>query len=307
MNRSWQITLLLLLSSAPCLFGQAAPEGTPERALQDLAFATKPEEIEKHLPLATLERMKSLDADDRQAFESSLDWRNSGGPNQAAIRIPEDGHAFLAMGEGGENATEAHLSDSVVTGLDAVLRFSIHGSAPVPFEVMVWMRYEEGEWRIRELDPGFRYRICFDDPDFVERFRNRAQKANESSATQTLYAMHFAIQRYSQMFPEVGIPDNLTVLAEPVSAGGNEDTDPETTTFLDSHLARNDLENGGYRFHYEVLRGGVVGRYVITARPVEFGKSGRFGYVIGESGDLRTVEEDREVTAEDLGPVENSQ
>ena len=160
MKCSRRITLLLLLSSAMRLFAQAAPDGTPERALQDLVFATKPEEIEKHLPVATLDRIKSLNADDRQAFESSLDWRKSGGPNQGAIRIPDDGHAFLAMGEGGETATEAQLSDSVVTGLDAVLRFSIRGTAPVPFEVMAWMRYEEGEWRIRELDPGFRYRIC---------------------------------------------------------------------------------------------------------------------------------------------------
>jgi hypothetical protein len=211
------------------------------------------------------------------------------------------------MGEGGETATEAQLSDSVVTGLDAVLRFSIRGTAPLPFEVMAWMRYEEGEWRIRELDPGFRYRICFDDPDFVERFTNREQKANESSATQTLYALHFAIQRYSQMFPEMGIPDNLTVLAEPVPTDGDEDTESGTTTFLDPHLAHNDSESGGYRFHYEALRGGPAGWYVITARPVEFGKSGRFGYVIGESGDIRMIEEDREVTAEDLMAAENPQ
>lgn len=92
---------LLLVSSAAGLVAQAAPEGTPERAIQDMALAKKAEDIEKHLPVATLDEVKTLDGEGRSAFEASLLWREGAPGNQSVVEIPEDGqltHCLFAKG-----------------------------------------------------------------------------------------------------------------------------------------------------------------------------------------------------------------
>jgi hypothetical protein len=299
MKYSLWIALLLLPWSAIWLVAQAAPEGTPERAIQDMALASKPEEIEKHLPVLILDHVKTLDAEDHGAFEASLLWGQSMPGEQSGLVIPEDGHAFLVAQNKDAQQLEVQLTDSVSTGADAVLRFSVGGPAPVRLEVMVWMRFEEGEWRIRELDTGrFGQRIRFDDQEFVERFRNREQKANESSATSTLYTLHYALQRYAESRPDVGIPDDLGLLAELATNEDGSD-EPESVAFLSKEMARNDFESGGYRFHYQLLRGGPRGAYQITARPVDFAWSGRYSYVINESGQVHQTEENRDATRDD--------
>ena len=292
------LAFVLFCVTVPALRAQAAPDGTPERALQDLALASRPEDVERHLPVATVEAAKTLAPDDRRAFEAILVWRRGDLQNQPQIEVPDDGHAFLVSRIGDNQPSEAHLTESVVTGLDAVLRFSVEGAVPVPLDVIAWMRYEDGEWRLREIDGG-RYQpsIRFDDPQFVERFRHREQKQSESAAIGTLYRVCFAIGRYTREHPEAGIPDDLAALAA-VQDGNSEDPDTTTDDYLTPDLARNDFESTGYRFHYDLLRGGVEGTYLITARPVK-DANGRFSYVINEQGDVHQTEEDRDATIED--------
>jgi len=294
---SWWIALALLSWIGPALVGQA-PDGTPERALQDLALATKAEEIERHLPVAIVERAKTLGAEDRMAYEANLVARPAMPEAQSKLEIPDDGHAFLVMKNSDMEQGAANLTDSVVTGSDAVLRFALGRVANEAIEVMVWMRFEDGEWRIRELDPGsFRSRIRFDEPEFVERFRNRELKANESAAVSTLASLHYSLQRFVEDRPDVGFPDDLSLLSP--ATGGDEDGDEPPAAYLSAELACNDAQSDGYRFHYQLLRGGPEGAYQITARPALFGKSGRFGYVINESGDIHVTGEKRDATTDD--------
>ena len=298
MKRS-AIAFFLFCVIVPSVQPQAAPDGTPERALQDLALASRPEDVEKHLPVATVEAAKTLNPEDRQAFEAILVWRQANPQIQPRIEVPEDGHAFLAVTIDENPPAEAQLTASVVTGLDAVLRFSVQGSFPVALDVVAWMRFEDGEWRIREIDGG-RYQppIRFDDPEFVERFRNRRSKDNESGAIRNLYDIHFAVQRYARDHPETGMPEDLAALAGEQS-DESEDTDGAGYSYLTPEMARNDSETGGYRFHYELLRGGVEGAYQITAKPLPDGKPGRFRYLINESGSVHQTDEDRDATMDD--------
>lgn len=299
MKGSWWIALILLSWTRPVVLGQAAPEGTPERALQDLALATKPEEIEKHLPVAIVERAKTLDAEDRAAFEANLVARPAMPGEHSKFEIPDDGHAFLVVKNEDIEQGAATLTDNVVTGADAVLRFALGRVANEEIEVMVWMRFEDGEWRIRELDPGsFRSRIRFDDPEFVERFRDRELKANECAAVSTLANMHYSLQRFVADRPDIGFPDDLSLLASP-STSGDADSDEPPAEYLIAGLAHNDSQSDGYRFHYQLLRGGPEGTYEITAGPADFGKSGRFGYVINEAGEIHVTGEKRDATSND--------
>lgn len=303
---SWIAVLFLLPWSTTGALAQAAPDGTPERAIQDMVQASTPEEIEKHLPLSTLEAVKTLDAQDRHAFEADLMWRDAGSGEKAGWNIPEDGHAFVVIETPGREPVEIQLTDSVVTGGDAVLRFAVRSQAPFRLEVLVWMRFEEGEWRIRELDRGrFGQPIRFDDPEFVERYKNRDQKANESAATSTLNTIDYALQRYADARPDVEFPDDLSLLAERAASDEGDSDEPDSTTFLSADLARNDFVSGGYRFHYHLLRGGPQGAFYITARPADFSGSGRFSYFIDESAEVRQTGEDREATGDDPRIGEN--
>jgi hypothetical protein len=191
----------------------------------------------------------------------------------------------------------AKLTDSITTGSEAVLRFSVQWQTSRSQEVLVWMRFEDGEWRIRELDAGmFGGRHRFDGEEFVERFRNRQQKQNESEATSTLFTWSYGLQRYSETHPDVGFPEELSLLAAPETSSSDEE---EAVSFLSAEMARNDLENGGYRFHYQLLHGGPQGAYHITARPIDQARSGRFSYFMDESGNVHQTSEDREATADD--------
>lgn len=304
MRHALWMALLLLPWAATELPAQAAPDGTPERAIQDMALASKPEEIMKHLPVSALDAVKTLDPEDRLAFETSLMWRQSSPGEKPDLEIPGDGHAFLVMHGPEAQLSEAYLTDSVVTGGDAVLRFAVGGPERQGLEVQVWMRFEEGEWRIREADTGrFGRRIRFDDPEFVERFRNRQQKANESLATSTLYTVSYALQRYAEVRPDVGFPDDLSLLAEPISGDADDDSGDVSFSFLSADLARNDFVREGYRFHYQLIHGGPQGAYLITARPVDRGESGRSAYCIDETARIHQTDEDRDATSED--PVLN--
>jgi len=300
MWRSLWVLLLPLNSAA--LYAQAAPDGTPERAIQDMLLAGKPEEIEKHLPVATLDEVKTLSAGDRQAFDASMLVRPPTGGDPAGLEVPDDGHAFLVAKNNDAEVLEVHLTENVVNGADAVLRFAVevHAREMLPMEVLVWMRLEDGEWRLREVNAGsFREHIRFDDPSFVERFRNREQKANESSAVSTLYSIHYALQRFTEVRPEVGFPEDLSLLAEPVANDEDDSDEPGSGSFLSAERAHNDFESEGYRFHYQLIRGGPQGAYHITARPLDPAKGGRFSYFIDESGQMRETREDRDATSDD--------
>ncbi len=298
MRHLLEIALLGLVLGSNDLAAQMAPDGTPERAIQDMLLASKPEEIERHLPVATLDAIKTLDPDDRRACEASLLVQPRRLDEKASLEIPEDGHAFAVMQLTDTQELEAQLTDAITTGADAVLRFTLQWQVTRTSEVLVWMRFEDGDWRIRELSPGaFGARILFDNPNFVERFRNRQQKQNESATASTLYTLGYALQRYADFRPDVGFPDDLSMLAEPFAA----DTDDGSTTFsfLESDLAQNTFVHGGYHYHYQLIHGGPQGAYRITARPVDPGKSGRFAYFTDESRELHQTREGRDATFDD--------
>jgi len=292
------IALGVLLWGEKPLLAQAAPEGTPERAIQDLALAAKPQDIERHLPVATMEAVKTLSAEDRRAFEMSLAWQDTS--ERASVEVPEDGHAFLVI-QSPKCEANVQLTESITTGVDAVLRFAFEArGGPPPFtEVQAWMRMEEGEWRIRELDYGPWQRIRFDDPEFVEKYRNREQKAAESSAISTLYTLHYSLQRFAEARSDVGFPDDLTILAEPRQDDADDNGDAVSTSFLSPEMAHNDFDRAGYHVHYQLIRGGPLGAYQITARPLNFEKSMRLSYLINETADIHQTAEDRDATSDD--------
>jgi hypothetical protein len=295
------IVLFSLLLAVSALHAQAAPDGTPERAIQDMLLASKPEEIEKHLPVSTLAAIKTLDPEDRREREASLLLGPRRLEEKTRLEIPDDGHAFAVMQLTDTQQLEAQLTDSITTGAEAVLRFTLRWPLSRSAEVLVWMRFEDGEWRIRELSPGaFGGRILFDRPDFVERFRNRQQKQNESEAISTLYTLSYALQRYADFRPDVGYPDDISVL---VQVGA--DSDDEQISFLGADLAQSDFVRSGYRYRYQLIRGGPQGAYRITARPVDLPKSGRYAYFTDEAGEVHQTSEDRDATGDD--PLLNSQ
>lgn len=118
------------------------------------------------------------------------------------------------------------------------------------------------------------------------------KQKNEARARETLAAVGRALAAYSRKYE--GYPNSLERLrggeeAKPESAP------PERARLLESALARDDFELGGYRFRYQPgagqqrwaatvqLRAG----YRLTAEPVKAGGSGDEFYFTDEKGEIR--------------------
>lgn len=63
--------VLFIAVAAGCA-ALAAVDGTPEQALLDIVTTSKPEVVEDHLPVVTVDAIRHLAAPDRQAAEKAI-------------------------------------------------------------------------------------------------------------------------------------------------------------------------------------------------------------------------------------------
>lgn len=307
---------LVVAATIPCS-AMEFPEGTPERALVDILTASKPETVEKHLPESIRTAMRTLSASERSTCEQKLLVGKTIQAQGSQVEVPEDGHALLVRqsGESGESA-ELRVQRELIGGADAVLQLVLATGDRNNEEALVWMRFEQGEWRVTEVQwLGFRSsRLVVDDPAFVEQFRRPAQKEEETSAINVLHTLHWALMLYAGRYPESGLPDDLAVLGHP-DAPPSEASDEEGefsdhdlssadhAGLVDNNMAANQFESDGYVFRYELRSGGPEGEYFVIARPKGHGEVATRSFYLDQSGRIRGTEENRDPTVDD-DPVE---
>lgn len=113
--------------------------------------------------------------------------------------------------------------------------------------------------------------------------------ANERSAIANLSNLVTALVSYSAGFSEM--PDRIDMLGGPAEGEPTADH----AGLIEQELASTHVQSG-YKFEYQRTS---VDSYQITARPLEFGKSGSRNFFADESGVIRVTDEDRPATVND--------
>jgi hypothetical protein len=295
--QAWgKLMLLVLVAFFPVVAFSSA--GTPQQALLEMALASKPATVEKHLPESLRQALRELGPEDRAAAEQKLLFGHSLCGQGADLVVPDDGQSLLVMQSKESNQTaEIRVKHEIISGGEAMLELGVDLSESSTQSVFVWMRMEDDEWRVTGVDvPNFSQRISLDDPEFVERFRNVQRKDSESRITSTLYSVLYAVRQFAFTYPDVGFPADLSVLAP---AGENEEASAEHAGLLQPKMAANEFSSQGYKFRYEVTREGPDGNFTMVARPIESTSTRARSFFLDATGSIHVTDENRDATPDD--------
>jgi hypothetical protein len=292
----WQhIATLAMVFSAPMSF---ASDESPREALVEILLATKPDIVERHLPESIRQELGHLDPEARRACDDQLLIGENLRRQGTSLQAPDDGHALLTMEtKDSDRKSEVRVREEITGGDKAILDIAVERQDQGMQNLLIWMRFEEGEWRVTELQfLAYHQRILIDDPSFLEQFRRGEQKENEASARRTMAMLYWSLHTYYSTYPEIGFPEDLAVLR---NCADDEEQNGEHAGLLETSMASNQFTQEGYKFEYALRRGGPEGSYTIIARPTNYGKTGTRSYYGDETGIIRSTGENNEPSAED--------
>lgn len=291
MKSYWLVAALL--SAIPMYAWQGT---TPQAALEDLATATKPESIVRHLPEPVQKRIEVLPILQKQQVMEQLLQMKTTQLGGCSVRPAHDSEGWEILDGAGNSKGKVKLANAFISGVNALLPLELELSDGTQ-DFIVTMHLEDDEWRIDDFGPWEKSDLglgkLLHQPTEMEQ--------NESAAKETIHTLIGALQRYASRFPRMGFPFNLRALT--IS------TEPEnvwaSAPLLDESFAAEPLIKNGYIFRYLLTSVGDGnqrgwGSYEITATPVEFGKTGSKNYLADPS--LHVVAQNRAATDDDPAP-----
>ncbi|HET9741932.1 MAG TPA: hypothetical protein VFQ00_04210 [Terriglobales bacterium] len=288
MKSAWLAALVV--ASSLFAYAQSSPE---EEAISEILLAKNPAAIEKHLPEVLCQALAGMDKRGREQLlskpleimkEKGLKIRQGEGQALAAFDVEDpdsDVHHF-----------EMRTIRRVSNGVEAVLVLGLFSSEKSWGTSEVWLKLEDGEWRVTDFaDPSGYGRLNLEDPDTIAQIVHTPEHQNEQTAMMNLQALAGALGDYSDQYPTDGFPSKLDAL------GGSPPSQPDSdhAQLIDNELATTHVQSG-YSFDYERSS---VDSFEITARPLDFGKTGSKNFFIDQSRVIRVTEEDRQATAQD--------
>ena len=211
------------------------------------------------------------------------------------ISQSNDGQALVAFDVELPDADIKHFEvrtlRRISNGAEAVLVLALFAPEKSWGDAEIWMKLEQGEWRVTELtDPSGYGKINLEDPETIAEIAQAPLHANEQSAIAALRTLATALVSYNAEYSEM--PDKIEAL-------GGHAADPEPDAahaqLIDPELATMHVRSG-YEIQYQRTS---VDSYQITARPLDFGKSGSRNFFVDESGVIRFTDEDRQARAND--------
>ena len=283
--------LVTLLSAVPLFAWQGT---TPQAALEELATATKPEAIARHLPEPVQKSIEVLPkVQKQQVMEQLLEMKNSQ-LHGCSVHPAHDSEGWEILDEDGNSKGKVRLANAFISGVDALLPLELEVSGSTQ-DFIVTMHLEGDEWRIDDFGPWEKndlgLRKLLHQPTEMEQ--------NETAARETINTLVGALQRYASRFPRTGFPFHLRTLTTS-NESGNIYAGKEP--LLDESFAADPLIKNGYVFQYLLTSVGDGGEhgwgsYEITATPVEFGKTGSKNYLADPN--LHVTSQNRPATDDD--------
>lgn len=284
--------LATLLSAIPVFAWQGT---TPQAALEELATATKPEAITRHLPEPVQKSIEVLPKVQKQlVMDQLLEMKNTQF-HGCSVRPAQDSEGWEILDGDGNSKGKVRLANAFISGVDALLPLELEFSDSTQ-DFIVTMHLEDNEWRIDDFGPWEKNDLglgkLVHQPTEMEK--------NETAARGTLDTLTRALNRYASGSPRTGFPLSLRALTTPMES---DDVDAESDALLDESFAAEPLIKDGYVFRYLLTNTGgyqgAWGSYEITATPVEFGKTGSKSYLANPK--LHVTSQNRPATDDDPG------
>jgi hypothetical protein len=285
--------LATLLSAVPLCAWQGT---TPQAALEELATATKPEAIARHLPEPVQKSIEVLPKLQKQLVLDQLLEIKKTQLGGCSVRPAQDSEGWEILDEDGNSKGKVKLANAFISGVEALLPLKLEFSGSTQ-EFIVTMHLEGDEWRIYDFGPWEKNDLglakLLHEPTEMEK--------NETAAKETINAVVVALNRYASRFPRMGFPFHLRILTTPMES---QNAYAGSGPLLDESFAAEPLIKDGYIFRYLLTSvggdEGAWGSYEITATPVEFGKTGSKNYLANPR--LHVTSENRPATADDPTP-----
>jgi hypothetical protein len=285
--------LATLLSAVPLFAWQGT---TPQAALEELATATKPEVIARHLPEPVQKSIEVLPKLQKQlVMDELLEMKNTQ-LHGCSVRPAHDSEAWEILDANGKSKGKVRLANAFISGVDALLPMELDLSDGTQ-DFIVTMHLEGDEWRIDDFGPWEK-----NDLGLAKLLHQPTEtEKNEDAATDTINTLTRALNRYASFFPQTGYPSGLRDLTTPMKS---EDDGGEGDALLDDSYAAEPLIKDGYVFRYLLTNSGgnrgAWGSYEITATPVEFGKTGSKNYLANPT--LHVTSQNRPAAPDDPAP-----
>jgi len=298
-----KLAILLVLSSAAAVPAHGYQARTPQAAFEEIATTNKPDVIARHLPEPVQKSIAVLPDAQKQLVLDKLVSLKAEHLEGCTIRRANDVDAWDVIDAVGKTKGRVKLVNSFFSGAETLLWLKLE-SDEAPQMFIVAMHLEGDDWRIdnfgtwENTDLGLRKLV---------HQPTRAEK-NEAAAQETLNDLRGALLNYVQRFPGAGFPSQLQML----TATADQEATEEHAGLLDASFAADPLVKSGYEFRYLLTdRGGETimlgersmldrGSFRITARPVEYGKSGTTSYMVDQDG-MHATTENRNATENDPG------
>jgi hypothetical protein len=286
--------LATLLSAVPLYAWQGT---SPQAALEELATATKPETIARHLPEPVQKSIEVLPRLQKQlVMDQLLEMKNTQ-LHGCSVRPAHDSEGWEILDEDGNSKGKVRLANAFISGVDALLPLELELSGNTE-DFIVTMHLEGDEWRIDDFGPWEKNDLGLG--KLVHQPTEMEQ--NEAAARDTINILVGALQRFASRFPKTGFPFNLrtlTISLEP------ENVYSGSGPLLDESFAADPLIKNGYIFQYLLTSVGDGqqqgwGSFEITATPVEFGKTGSKNYLANPS--LHVTSQNRPAADDDPAP-----
>jgi len=286
--------LATLLSAAPLYAWQGT---TPQAALEELATATKPETIARHLPEPVQKSIEVLPKLQKQlVMDQLLEMKNTQ-LHGCSVRPAHDSEGWEILDEDGNSKGKVRLANAFISGVDALLPLELELSGNTE-DFIVTMHLEGDEWRIDDFGPWEKNDLGLG--KLVHQPTEMEQ--NEAAARDTINMLVGALQRFASRFPKTGFPFNLRMLTTSLEP---ENAYSGSGPLLDESFAADPLIKNGYIFQYLLTSVGDGqqqgwGSYEITATPVEFGKTGSKNYLANPNPHVTS--QNRPATDDDPAP-----
>jgi hypothetical protein len=270
--------LATLLSAVPLYAWQGT---SPQAALEELATATKPETIARHLPEPVQKSIEVLPRLQKQlVMDQLLEMKNTQ-LHGCSVRPAHDSEGWEILDEDGNSKGKVRLANAYISGVDALLPLELELSGNTE-DFIVTMHLEGDEWRIDDFGPWEKNDLGLG--KLVHQPTEMEQ--NEAAARDTINILVGALQRFASRFPKTGFPFNLRMLTISLEP---ENVYSGSGPLLDESFAAEPLIKNGYIFRYLLTSAGtggyqgLWGSFEITATPVEFGKTGSKNYLANPS------------------------